>query len=121
MSKAILIVDDSPSIRHMVTFTLKAAGYEVNEAVDGQEGLSKAQAKRYDLVITDQNMDKLDGLGLISKLRGLANYRTTPILMLTTESGDAMKARVKAAGATGWLNKPFDPDKLVDVVKKVTG
>lgn len=121
MSKTILIVDDSPSIRHMVTFTLKTAGYEVHEAEDGLQGLHKAKSTTYHLVITDQNMAKMDGLGLISGLRALPAYRTTPILMLTTESGDAMKARVKAAGATGWLTKPFDPQKLLEVVKKVTG
>ncbi|TAN49472.1 MAG: response regulator [Methylococcaceae bacterium] len=121
MSKTILIVDDSASIRHMVTFTLKTAGYEVHEAEDGVEGLQKAQAMTYQLVITDQNMAKMDGLGLISRLRALPAYKSVPILMLTTESGDAMKSRVKAAGATGWLTKPFDPQKLLEVVKKVTG
>lgn len=121
MAKTILSVDDSSSIRQMVAFTLKSAGYEVVEAADGQEGLDKAKLKTVDLVLTDQNMPRMDGLTLIKTLRGLPNYRSTPILMLTTESGDAMKQQGKAAGATGWLVKPFDPQKLLEVVKKVIG
>jgi two-component system chemotaxis response regulator CheY len=121
MPKAILAVDDSASIRQMVSFTLKSAGYEVAEAVDGMDGLDKAKARSFDLVLTDQNMPRMDGLTLIKSLRGQAQYRSTPILMLTTESSDAMKAQGRAAGATGWLVKPFDPQKLIEVVKKVIG
>lgn len=121
MAKCVLTVDDSPSIRQMVAFTLKASGYEVIEAADGQEGLDKAKAKAVNLILTDQNMPKMDGLTLIKSLRALPQYKATPILMLTTESGDAMKAQGKAAGATGWLVKPFDPQKLLEVVKKVIG
>lgn len=121
MAKKILSVDDSASIRQMVTFTLNSAGYDVIEAVDGQEGLEMAQAQVVDLVLTDQNMPRMDGLTLIKSLRGLTAYNRVPILMLTTESGDAMKAQGKAAGATGWLVKPFDPQKLLEVVKKVIG
>jgi two-component system chemotaxis response regulator CheY len=121
MGKVVLTVDDSASIRQMVAFTLKSAGYEVVEAVDGEDGLNKAKNKSADLVLTDQNMPKMDGLTLIKTLRGLPQYRSTPILMLTTESSDAMKAAGKAAGATGWLVKPFDPQKLLEVVKKVIG
>lgn len=121
MAKTILTVDDSASIRQMVSFTLKSSGYEVTEAVDGQDGLDKAKAKAYDLILSDQNMPRMDGLTLIKNLRALPQYRSTPILMLTTEAGDAMKAAGKAAGATGWLVKPFDPQKLVEVVKKVIG
>jgi len=121
MAKTILAVDDSASIRQMVAFTLKGAGYDVVEAVDGQDGLDKAKAKTINLVLTDQNMPKMDGLTLIKSLRALPQYKTVPILMLTTEAGDAMKAQGKAAGATGWLVKPFDPQKLLDVVKKVLG
>ena len=121
MAKVVLTVDDSASIRQMVAFTLKSAGYEVVEAVDGEDGLNKARSKSADLVLTDQNMPKMDGLSLIKTLRGLPQYRSTPILMLTTESSDAMKAAGKAAGATGWLVKPFDPQKLLEVVKKVLG
>jgi two-component system chemotaxis response regulator CheY len=121
MGKVVLTVDDSVSIRQMVAFTLKTAGYEVVEAVDGEDGLNRAKSKSADLILTDQNMPKMDGLTLIKSLRGLPQYRATPILMLTTESSDAMKAAGKAAGATGWLVKPFDPQRLLEVVKKVIG
>ena len=121
MAKIILAVDDSASIRQMVAFTLKGAGYEVVEAVDGQDGLDKAKSQSINLVLTDQNMPKMDGLTLIKSLRALPQYKTTPILMLTTEAGDEMKSQGKAAGATGWLVKPFDPQKLLEVVKKVIG
>ena len=121
MAKTVLSVDDSSSIRQMVAFTLKGAGYEVIEAADGQEGLEKAKMKTVDMVLTDQNMPRMDGLTLIKSLRALPNYKTVPILMLTTESGDAMKQQGKAAGATGWLVKPFDPAKLLEVTKKVIG
>ncbi|KJJ98512.1 response regulator [Pseudomonas sp. BGr12] len=119
MGKQILIVDDSASIRQMLSFTLKSAGYEVDEAVDGKDGLGKAQRKTYNLVFTDQNMPNMDGLTLIRSLRDMAGYRGTPILMLTTESSDAMKQQGKSAGATGWLVKPFDPPKLLEVTRKV--
>ena len=121
MPKTILAVDDSASIRQMVSFTLKSAGYDVVEAVDGMDGLEKAKARAINLVLTDQNMPRMDGLTLIRSLRGLPQYKATPILMLTTESSDAMKTQGRAAGATGWLVKPFDPQKLVEVVKKVIG
>ncbi|MFZ5523227.1 MAG: response regulator [Pseudomonadota bacterium] len=123
MAKIILAVDDSTSIRQMVAFTLKSAGYSVIEAADGQEGLDKANASAdtISLVLTDQNMPKMDGLTLIKTLRSLPKFVATPILMLTTESSDDMKAQGKAAGATGWLVKPFDPHKLLEVVKKVIG
>ncbi len=121
MSKTILAVDDSASIRQMVSFTLKGAGYTVIEAVDGQDGLNKAKTTACNLVLTDQNMPKMDGITLIKTLRGLPQYKTTPILVLTTETSDAMKSAGKAAGATGWLVKPFDPQKLLEVVKKVLG
>jgi two-component system chemotaxis response regulator CheY len=121
MSKTILTVDDSASIRQMVSFTLKGAGYGVVEAVDGADGLEKAKANTVSLVLTDQNMPNMDGLTLIKSLRAMPAYQNVPILMLTTESGDAMKSQGKAAGATGWLVKPFDPPKLLEVVKKVVG
>ena len=117
----VMIVDDSASIRQMVSFTLKSAGYEVLDAVDGQDGLEKANAHAVDLMLTDQNMPRMDGLTLIKNLRGMPQYAKTPILMLTTESSDAMKAQGRAAGATGWLVKPFDPQRLIDVVRKVIG
>lgn len=121
MTKTILAVDDSASLRQMVSFTLKSSGYEVIEAVDGQDGLDKAKARSVNLILTDQNMPRMDGLTLIKNLRAMPQYKTTPILMLTTESSDAMKQQGRAAGATGWLVKPFDPQKLIEVVKKVIG
>jgi two-component system chemotaxis response regulator CheY len=121
MAKTILAVDDSGSLRQMVAFSLKAAGYDVVQAVDGQDGLDKAKAKTVDLVLTDQNMPIMDGLTLIKHLRELGSYKTVPILMLTTESSDEMKAKGKAAGANGWLVKPFDPKRLIEVVQKVIG
>ena len=121
MSKTILVVDDSASIRQMVAFTVKNSGYEVVEAVDGMDGLEKARSRNFNLILTDQNMPRMDGLTLVKSLRALPQYKTVPILMLTTESSDAMKAQGKAAGATGWLVKPFDPQKLIEVVKKVIG
>jgi two-component system, chemotaxis family, chemotaxis protein CheY len=121
MAKTILAVDDSGSLRQMVVFSLKAAGYQVTEAVDGQDGLEKAKEQTFDLVLTDQNMPRMDGLTLIKALRAIASYQRVPILMLTTEASDEMKAKGKAAGANGWLVKPFDPQRLTEVVKKVIG
>jgi two-component system chemotaxis response regulator CheY len=121
MAKTILAVDDSGSLRQMVAFSLRAAGYQVSEAVDGQDGLEKARLQVFDLVLTDQNMPRMDGLSLIRALRALDTYAQVPILMLTTESSDDMKAKGRAAGANGWLVKPFDPQRLLEVVKKVIG
>ena len=117
--QSILAVDDSASMRKMVSFTLAGAGYNVIEAVDGQEAYEKAQDQHIDLVLTDQNMPRLDGLGLTRKLREHPSFRNTPILILTTESSDQMKQAGRAAGATGWLVKPFDPNKLIQVIQKV--
>jgi two-component system chemotaxis response regulator CheY len=116
---SILAVDDSASMRQMVSFTLKSAGYEVVEAVDGEDAFNKARGRLFDLVLTDQNMPRLDGIGLTRKLREHPNFQATPILILTTESSDQMKQAGRAAGATGWLVKPFDPAKLVEVIQKV--
>ena len=122
MTKTILAVDDSASIRQMVSFTLRGAGYEVVEAVDGEDALDKAKKNQnFNLVLTDINMPRMDGLALVKSLRVLPRYRIAPILMLTTESSDAMKAQGRAAGATGWLVKPFDPKRLLEVIKKVIG
>jgi two-component system, chemotaxis family, chemotaxis protein CheY len=118
---SILTVDDSTSMRQMVMFTLQGAGYEVVEASDGVEALEIANTRSFDLVVTDVNMPNMDGITLIGKLRGLANFKFTPILMLTTESGSDKKQEGKAAGATGWIVKPFDPERLIDTVKKVLG
>ena len=121
MSKTILIVDDSSSMRTMVSFTLKGAGYDVVEAADGASGIAKARSMRIDLVLTDQNMPGMDGISFVKALRALPAFTSTPILMLTTESGESIKALGKGAGLTGWLVKPFDPAKLQDVVKKLIG
>ncbi len=118
---SILAVDDSASMRKMVTFTLKSAGYDVEEAVDGVDALEKAQSKQFDCIITDVNMPNKDGITLIKDLRAIANYKFTPMLTLTTESGMEKKMEGKAAGATGWIVKPFDPDQLLKTLKKVLG
>jgi two-component system chemotaxis response regulator CheY len=116
---SILAVDDSASMRQMVSFTLKNAGYNVVEAVDGQDALEKSGSRVFDLVLTDQNMPRLDGIGLTKKLRDNPKFKTTPILILTTESSEQMKQAGRSAGATGWLVKPFDPSKLIEVIRKV--
>jgi two-component system, chemotaxis family, chemotaxis protein CheY len=116
---SILAVDDSASMRQMVTFTLKNAGYSVVEAVDGQDALDKTNGRDFNLVLTDQNMPRMDGISLTKKLRDMPKFKTTPILILTTESSDQMKQAGRSAGATGWLVKSFDPAKLVEVIGKV--
>jgi len=115
----ILAVDDSASMRQMVSFTLKGAGYTVVEAVDGVDALTKAKAQSFDCVVTDVNMPNKDGIALIKDLRALPNYKFTPMLMLTTESGMDKKQQGKEAGATGWIVKPFNPDQLLKTIKKV--
>ncbi len=117
--QSILAVDDSPSMRKMVSFTLTDAGYHVVEAVDGQDALEKAETHNIDLVLADQNMPRLDGIGLTRKLREHPKFKTIPILILTTESSDQMKQAGRTAGATGWLVKPFDPNRLIEVIQKV--
>lgn len=121
MGKVIMTADDSASIRQMVSFTLKDAGYEVVEAVDGQEALDKLLAQPIHMLVTDLNMPKMDGIELIRKVRGESRYRFMPIIMLTTESQAAKKQEGKAAGATGWIVKPFKPEQLLAVVRKVLG
>jgi two-component system chemotaxis response regulator CheY len=118
MAKRIMTVDDSASVRQMVAFTLKKEGYDVIEASDGKDALSKLSGT-IDMVITDLNMPNLDGIGLIKGIRAQAAYKFIPIVMLTTESQAGKKAEGKSAGATGWIVKPFTPDQLVAVVKKV--
>jgi two-component system chemotaxis response regulator CheY len=117
--RKILAVDDSVTMRHLVTLSLRQAGYEVVEATDGLEALAKLEATRFDLVITDLHMPGLDGTGLIRRVRALSSYRFTPILMLTTESDASRKAEGQAAGATGWIVKPFQPEQLLKVIKRV--
>lgn len=119
MSKKILAVDDSKTMREMVTFTLKGAGYDVIEAEDGKAALAALNGAKVDAVITDLNMPNMNGFELIRALRANPNYKFTPILMLTTEGDASKKEEGKTAGATGWIVKPFNPEKLVEVVKKV--
>ncbi|MBB6253375.1 response regulator [Nitrospirillum iridis] len=121
MAKTVLSVDDSPSVRQMVKLTLAGAGYNVLQAGDGAEGLAKAKDTAVDLVVTDLNMPVMDGLDLIRALRQLPDYRGVPILFLTTESDTGLKQAAKAAGATGWITKPFQQEQLVAVVRKVLG
>ncbi len=118
---SILAVDDSASMRQMVAFTLKGAGYDVVEASDGVKALSIAKTRSVNLVVTDVNMPNMDGITLIKQLRTLPNYKFIPMLMLTTESGGDKKREGKAAGATGWIVKPFNPDQLLATIKKVLG
>ncbi|SDB03183.1 two-component system, chemotaxis family, response regulator CheY [Desulfonatronum thiosulfatophilum] len=118
MSKRIMTVDDSSSVRQMVGFTLKDAGYEVIEAVDGKDALGKLSGT-VDMIITDLNMPNMDGIELIRQVRALPAYKFVPIVMLTTESQAEKKQVGKDAGATGWIVKPFKPEQLLAVVKKV--
>ncbi|HLZ17970.1 MAG TPA: response regulator [Smithellaceae bacterium] len=121
MSKVIMTVDDSSSVRQMVAFTLKQAGYGVVEACDGQDALKKINGSGVQMIITDLNMPNLDGIGLIKGVRALPAFKFIPIVMLTTESQMEKKQEGKAAGATGWIVKPFKPDQLLAVIRKVLG
>jgi two-component system chemotaxis response regulator CheY len=119
MSRRILTVDDSKTMRDMVAFTLRGAGFEVLEADDGAKALDLLDGTTVDLVITDINMPNMDGVQLTRTLRQRPAFRSTPILILTTEDGDDRKAEGRAAGATGWIVKPFAPEKLLQVVRRV--
>ena len=119
MAKRILTVDDSKTMRDMVSFTLRRAGFEVNEAEDGNKALTVLVAGRFDLIITDLNMPNMNGLELIRALRKLPQLTGLPIVFLTTESNDAVKQEAKSAGATGWITKPFKPEQLLAVVVKL--
>lgn len=122
MSKTIMTVDDSASVRQMVSFTLRGAGYEVVEAVDGKDALSKLNnGVRVRLIFADLNMPNMDGIELIRAVRARPAYKFVPIIMLTTESQASKKQEGKSAGATGWIVKPFKPQQLLAVVKKVLG
>ena len=116
MIRHILAIDDSAAMRQILSATLTTAGYQVTLAADGEEGLEDALAMPYDLVLTDQHMPGKTGLDLITALRGNPAYQVTPILVLTTESGEPFKAAARAAGATGWIEKPLDPDMLTELV-----
>ena len=119
MKKTILIADDSESIRELVSSTLTDAGYEVLVGTDGQDALQYFQDNEIECVVTDLHMPNMDGISLIREVRGMDKYKFIPILLLTTESQAAKKQEAKAAGATGWIVKPFVPDKLLTVVQKV--
>ncbi len=121
MSKTILAIDDSSSVRQMVALTLTGAGYEVVQAADGAEGYAKAIGSRIDAVLTDLNMPVMNGLDFIRKYRAHPSSAGVPIVFLTTESDDDLKRQAKEAGATGWIVKPFKQDQLVAIVKKVAG
>ena len=121
MSANILTVDDSASIRLTTRLALTTAGYKVTEAVDGADGLAKMKSGNFDLIVTDLNMPNMDGLTMIRSLRKLPAYMGTPVIFLTTESNGELKQQAKDAGATGWLTKPFEPDMLVKITKKVLG
>ena len=121
MGKTIMTADDSASVRQMVSFTLKQNGYDVIEAVDGKDALQKLGGQKVDMLITDLNMPNLDGIGLIKGARAIPACKFIPIVMLTTESQESKKVEGKAAGATGWIVKPFKPEQLLAVVKKVLG
>jgi two-component system chemotaxis response regulator CheY len=121
MGKVIMTVDDSASVRQMVGFTLREAGYQVVEAADGRDALAKLNGSAVDMVITDLNMPNMDGIDLIRGVRSGSSHKFVPIIMLTTESQPEKKQEGKAAGATGWIVKPFKPDQLLAVIKKVLG
>ena len=119
MAKVIMTVDDSTSIRQMVSFTLNQAGYDVVDAMDGQDAADKLASIHIDMLLTDLNMPNKNGLELIEWIRSMPQFKFIPIIMLTTESETEMKQKGRAAGATGWIVKPFKPEQLLAVVKKV--
>ena len=119
MPKRILTVDDSKTMRDMVSFTLKSAGFDVVEAEDGAKALDLLARTAVDAIITDINMPNMDGVTLVRRLRAQQRFKATPILILTTEGGDDKKAQGRSAGATGWIMKPFVPEKLLQVLNKV--
>ncbi len=121
MAKIIMTADDSASVRQMVSFTLTQAGYEVVEAVDGEDALEKLGRMLVDMLFADLNMPKMDGIELIREIRKNPRYKFLPIVMLTTESQASKKEEGKEAGATGWIIKPFRPEQLIGVVRKVLG
>ena len=118
-SQTILAVDDSASMRQMVRYTLEGAGYKVVQAADGVEALEFARTGAADLVLTDVNMPRMDGIELVRELRALHEYKFVPMLVLTTESGQDTKMRGKQAGATGWIVKPFNPEQLLATIARV--
>ena len=118
-AKTVLTVDDSATMRDMLSATLSALGYRVVQAADGLLGLETLERERPDVIITDINMPRLDGIGFIQKVRDNARHRATPILVLTTNTDPDLKNTARRAGATGWIVKPFDPQKLADAIRRV--
>ena len=118
MKKAILVVDDTRSMRAMVAAVLQGAGYEVAEAGDGVEALELARTRVYDMVVTDHNMPRMDGVTLVRELRNLPNYDPVALIVLSTEASPELKQKGREAGATGWMAKPFDPQRMLDIVGK---
>ncbi|MDH5516854.1 MAG: response regulator [Gammaproteobacteria bacterium] len=119
MAKTILIVDDSASLRQVVAIALKGAGYDVIEASDGNDGLTKLDGTKINLIISDVNMPGMDGLTMVTQIKSMPNYKFTPIIMLTTETGDDLKAKGKSAGVKAWVVKPFKPDQMLAAVAKL--
>lgn len=119
MAKTILIVDDSASIRQVVSLTLKGAGYDVVDAMDGKDALTKLDGRKINLVISDVNMPNMDGISFVKAMKVLPAYKFTPVIMLTTEGSEAMKRDGQAAGAKAWVVKPFQPAQMLDAVAKL--
>ncbi len=119
MTKTVLIVDDAFSLRQLLGYTLRKAGFTVVEGADGSEGLARLAVNKVDLIITDLNMPVMDGITFVKKLRQLPNTKYTPVLMLTTESQTSIRQEARAAGATGWIVKPFQPEKLLETIGRV--
>jgi len=119
MGKAVLVVDDSGSFRTLVTMTLRKGGYDVEEAVDGEDGVAKLNAGKFSLVVCDLNMPKMDGFSFTKYVKASANHRFTPVLMLTTETSEDKKAHGRSVGVTAWLSKPFQPSRLLYAVNSI--
>ncbi len=119
MTATVLTIDDSRTMRDMLMMALSQAGFDVVQAVDGQDGLEVLETASPDVIVTDINMPRLDGFGFLKQLRQDARWRATPVLVLTTESDPGKKARAREAGATGWIVKPFNAEKLVDAIRRV--
>jgi two-component system chemotaxis response regulator CheY len=119
MAKTILIVDDSFSLRQTLAIALKGAGYEVIEAVDGKDALTKLDGRKFNLIVSDVNMPNMDGISFVKAAKNIAAYKFTPVIMLTTEAGEDKKAEGKAAGVRAWVVKPFQPPALLDAVSKL--
>lgn len=119
MPKRIMIVDDSATIRMVAGIALRGAGYEVLEAKDGQDALNQLGSQKINLIISDVNMPSMDGITFVKAIKAMAQHRFTPIIMLTTESGEAMKREGQAAGAKAWMVKPFKPEQMLNAVQKL--